>query len=63
MLRKNIHITESQYLFLKALSEDNKENIPLAEHIRRAIDKYIADIKKINVSSSESKVIESYGDK
>ena len=54
MKRTNINLTVPQYLFLKALSEDN-DNLPIAEFIRRAIDKYIEAVKNENISASASK--------
>ncbi len=44
MTRKNVHLTDTQYERLRALSE--KEGLPIAEIIRRAIDNYLSAIKR-----------------
>jgi len=50
MVRRNLYLTEEQVTFLESL-----ENITLSEHIRRAVDTYIQELKGLNVSASESK--------
>ncbi len=43
MKRTNIHLTDKQ---LKTLSSQSKhDGLPIAEHIRRAIDKYIEELR------------------
>jgi len=49
MLRKDLYLTNSQVRFLRKL-EGN-----MTEHIRRAIDRYIDEIKMLKVAKSPSK--------
>lgn len=49
MKRIDIYITEAQFFFLTKLHGT------LSEHIRRAVDAYIATFRQVNVSSSTSK--------
>jgi hypothetical protein len=49
MIRKDFYLTNDQFRFLHKL-EGN-----VSEHLRRAIDKYINDIRKLEVSQSPSK--------
>lgn len=51
MIRKDFFLTNNQYRTLRKL-EGN-----VSEHIRRAIDKYITEIKKTNVSISPTKEV------
>lgn len=58
MIRKHIHMTEGQVDFLEGF-----EGLPLAEHIRRALDSYITK-KKTDLSfstSSSKKGVEIHG--
>jgi len=48
MLRKDLYLTNSQVRFLRKL-EGN-----MTEHIRRAIDRYIDEIKMLKVAKSPS---------
>lgn len=48
MKRITTFITEAQFFFLNALSGT------LSEHIRRALDDYIATKRAVNVSASKS---------
>lgn len=51
MIRKHIHMTEGQVDFLEGL-----EGLPVAEHIRRALDSYITKKRnELTVSTSSSK--------
>ncbi len=43
MKRTNIHLTEQQLKILH--SQSGYDGLPLAEHVRRAIDKYIEELK------------------
>lgn len=43
MKRINIYLSEQQVKFLKKLAQQT--DIKVAEHIRRAIDQYLKDIK------------------
>ncbi len=51
MIRKNFWLTNDQFRFLRKL-EGN-----MSEHVRRAIDKYISELKieQLDVSKSPSK--------
>ena len=49
MIRKDFWLTNDQFRFLRKL-EGN-----VSEHIRRAIDKYINEVKKLDVSTSPTK--------
>jgi Tfp pilus assembly PilM family ATPase len=49
MIRKHFYLTEEQIQALHSLGGT------LAEHIRRAIDEYLAKRQKVNVSASSSK--------
>jgi len=54
MIRSNLHLTKEQKDFLHGL--EKIDGLPVAEHVRRAIDDYI-EKKKNNVSVSLSKFI------
>jgi Tfp pilus assembly PilM family ATPase len=49
MVRKHFYLTEEQIQALQSLGGT------LAEHIRRAIDDYLAKMQKVNVSASSSR--------
>jgi hypothetical protein len=49
MLRTNVYLTEEQVSYLTSL-----KTLRVSEHIRRAIDGYIQQLKSIKVSSSSS---------
>ena len=44
MKRVNIYISDKQYIDLKTFAK--KTDVKFAEHVRRAIDKYLASIKR-----------------
>lgn len=48
MIRKHIYLTEEQVTYLE------NSVLPLAEHIRRALDLYISTLKKDKASTSPS---------
>lgn len=50
MIRKNFYLTKEQNAFLK-----KQKNLSVSEHIRRAIDEYIAVIMNNNATTSPSK--------
>lgn len=50
MKRKTFYIDEDLEKFLKDYGE-----ITVSEHIRRALTVYIKELKKLNVSTSQSK--------
>lgn len=49
MIRKSFYLTQRQALYLRT-----KNELTLSEHIRRAIDQYIADLELKNASTSPS---------
>jgi len=44
MKRVNIYLSDKQYEKLKLLAKET--DVKFAEHVRRAIDKYLASIKR-----------------
>lgn len=50
MIRKGFYITSKQINFL-----ENIDDLPVAEHVRRAIDEYITTLKNRLFSISPSK--------
>lgn len=50
MIRKHFYITPEQVEYLIGI-----DSLTISEHIRRAIDEYIARLKGLNVSASQSK--------
>ena len=51
MVRKNIFLSDKQIQFL----EENKD-LNLSDHLRRALDMYIENLKAIKASGSQSKL-------
>ena len=44
MKRVNIYISDKQYINLKTLAKET--DVKFAEHVRRAIDKYLVSLKR-----------------
>lgn len=51
LVRKNFYMEDDQLAYLEAIS---KKGLSVSEHIRRAIDAYITEIKSLQVSTSQS---------
>ena len=49
MIRKNFYLTETQIRVLKG-----NKNLSFSEHVRRAIDDYVAKLEKDSVATSAS---------
>lgn len=52
MVRKGVYLTNAQVEFLKS-----KVDLTFAEHLRRAIDDYIGDLRALDSCRSMSKII------
>lgn len=56
MIRRNFHLTEDQNEFLESLDE-----LPVSEHLRRAVDDYIIKKKKQKVKRVSSSPVKKNG--